>query len=105
MPKATLVNITATDNELILIASTGAGSSEVAHIKSGYNNPVAYQVVPQSILPAGNYTLTMIGINWGGPSAFKVSLTLDGAVTVFSSPANLPTDPGVTWTQSVAITV
>jgi len=103
MATTTKVRVTATDNELYIIASTPAGSTEIAHVKSGYNNPVEYTVVPQSIMPGGAYTLTMIGINWGGPSAFKVTLTTGGTDTVYTGPTNLPT--GGTWTQVVPITV
>ncbi len=104
MAKIVKIQVTATDNELYLIASTPAGSSEICHLKSGFNNPVNYVVVPQSILAAGNYTLTVLGINWGGPSAFTVILTpATGAPITVSGGANLP--PGGTWSQAVAITV
>ncbi|HEY2116813.1 MAG TPA: hypothetical protein VGJ51_17080 [Candidatus Angelobacter sp.] len=73
--KTTHIHVSKTDNELYIIASTGAGSSEIVHIKSGYNNPVLYDVTPQSILPPGDYDLTVVGINWGGPWAFDVTLT------------------------------
>lgn len=104
--QTTLINVSATDNELYLIASTGAGSSEIVHIKSGYNNPVSYQVVPQSILAPGNYNLTMVGINWGGPTNFKVTLTTGGAAQSYGASSNGASAPvGVFWTQSIAITV
>ncbi len=67
-----MIEVTQCDNELILIASTPAGSSTLCHLKSGYNAPVRYQVDPSHILPAGHYTLEMIGINWGGPGAWEV---------------------------------
>jgi hypothetical protein len=104
MAKIVKIQVTATDNELYILASTPNGSSEICHIKSGFNNPVNYVVVPQSILPAGNYTLTVLGINWGGPSAFKVILTdSTGANTPVSGGAGLP--PGGTWSQAISITV
>jgi hypothetical protein len=103
MATTTKIHVTACDNELYILASTPAGSSEICHLKSGYNNPVNYEVTPQSILPPGNYTLTMIGINWGGPTAFKVTLITGGVSQVHSGGTG--TNPGVTWSQAVAITV
>jgi hypothetical protein len=99
--KTTHIHVSKTDNELYIIASTAAGSSEIVHIKSGYNNPVVYDVIPQSILPPGNYDLTVVGINWGGPWAFDVALTppvagLSGAGTG---------TVGVVFSKTVAITV
>ena len=104
MAKIVKIQVTQTDNELYILVSTPAGSSEVVHIKSGFNNPVNYVVIPQSILPAGAYTLTVLGINWGGPSGFNVTLTdSTGATTQVSGGTNLPT--GGCWCQAVAITV
>jgi|HubBroStandDraft_5_1064220.scaffolds.fasta_scaffold1642229_1 hypothetical protein len=102
MASTTMINVTATDNELYLIASTPAGSAEIGHIVSGYNNPVSYKVVPHSVLPPGNYSLTMVGINWGGPAAFDVVLTPAQAGTSYSS-ASAPV--GVVWTKTVPMTV
>lgn len=103
-PKITKIQATACDNEMYVIASTPAGSSELFHIKSGYNNKVNYEVIPQSILPPGNYTLTVLGINWGGPSVFTVVLTpASGSPITVSGGSGLPT--GGTWSQAVAITV
>ena len=103
MATTTKIHVTACDNELYILASTPAGSSEICHLKSGYNNPVEYVVVPQSILPNGAYTLTMVGINWGGPQAFKVTLTTSGVDTPYTAPAS--TAVGANWTVAVPITV
>ena len=73
MATTTKIHVTATDNELYILASQPSGSSEIAHIKSGCNNPVEYVVTPQSILPSGAYTRIMAGIKRGGPSGFKSS--------------------------------
>lgn len=103
-PKIIKIQATACDNEMYVLVSTPSGSSELFHIKSGFNNPVNYVVIPQSILPAGAYTLTVIGINWGGPSAFTVILTPSaGAPITVSGGAGLPT--GGTWSHAEAITV
>ena len=54
--------------------------------------------------PAGAYTLTVIGINWGGPSGFTVILTPSpGAPITITGGTGLPT--GGTWSHAVAITV
>ena len=104
MSKIVKIQATACDNELSVVASTPAGSSELFHLKSGFNNPVNDTVIPQSILPAGPYTLTAIGLNWGGPSAFKVILTdANGSSNTLSGGTGLPT--GGVWSQAVAITV
>jgi len=103
MAKTTNIAVSACDNELYIIASTVSGTSEICHITSGAGNPVSYKVIPQSILPPGNYSLTMIGINWGGPSGFKVDLTTGGVVQNFASTPN--TSVGVVWTVTVQIQV
>ena len=98
---ATNVHVTACDNELYIIATTAAGSSEILHMTSGYNNPVNYLVTLDSVLPKGTYELDMIGINWGGPAAFTVTVGTHPPVT-YSNP-NAPV--GVVWTQKVSVTV
>ena len=99
----TKIEVQACDNELYILASQPAGSSELLHIKSGYNNPVSNIFVPQSILPKGNYTLIMVGINWGGPQGFKVIVTTNGTPTTYQAPAG--TNIGATWTVAVPMTV
>ena len=104
MSKIVKIQATACDNEMFVIASTPAGSSELFHIKSGYNNPVNYVVIPQSILAAGAYTLTVIGLNWGGPSAFTVILTPDsGSPITLSGGSGLPT--GGVWSAAAPMNV
>lgn len=90
------VKITACDNELLLIASNWNGSLMLATIKSGNERVVDFTIdivegatttplnlnglgkdltAPQSVaLPAGDYRLNIVGINWGGPAAFEVQL-------------------------------
>ncbi len=103
MATTTKIHVTACDNELYILASTPHGSSEICHLKSGFNNPVEYVVIPQSILAVGAYTLIMVGINWGGPQAFKVILTTGGVDTPHTAPAS--TAVGANWTVAVPITV
>jgi hypothetical protein len=77
MAQTTLIEVTKTDNELYIIAvpENGRASAVIGHITSGFENPVEYKVIPQSILAPGEYTLVLIGINWGGPQQFSVTLT------------------------------
>jgi len=104
MAQIVKIQVTGCDNELYIFVSTPAGSSEICHLKSGFNNPVNYVVVPQSILPAGSYTLTILGINWGGPSGFSVTLTpSSGPAIPITGGTGLPA--GGTWSQAIAITV
>lgn len=108
MATTTKISVTACDNELYLIALPSASpanfaGSQIVHIVSGFNNPVQYSVIPQSILSAGNYTLVMIGINWGGPQAFTVVLTTGGVDTTYTAPAG--TSIGANWTLAVPMTV
>ena len=97
----TAINVKFVDNELYIIAipSNGMASIELFHYKSGFNDPMNVTIVPQHVLANGNYTLSFVGINWGGPSKFTVSLT--GGPTVTLPPISVP---GVVST-SVAITV
>jgi len=99
--KITNINVSKTDNELYILASTGSGSSEIVHIKSGFNNAVAYDVIPQSILAAGTYDLTVVGINWGGPWAFEVTLTPGPNVLQGSGTGTV----GVVFSKTMQITV
>lgn len=99
----TQIQVTAADNELLLIASTPAGSFELLHYKSGYNKPVNVTVYPGAILPTGTYSLTMIGINWGGPSNYKVVVTAGGTPTTYTGGGN--STVGANWTQTVSMAV
>jgi hypothetical protein len=104
------IHVKAVDNELYILASNGAGSSEICHLKAGNNNKVDYTVIlPKSILPPGAYTLIMVGINWGSGYAFSVDLIGPAGVppTPYTAPPSPPAPPnvGVVWTVSVPITV
>jgi hypothetical protein len=94
------INITACDNEIIILAyqntSTFEGSFELCRVSSGYGNVVnvtlnlsegAYTKslvlngvpgplnVTQTInLPAGSYKLLLLGINWGGGQEYKINV-------------------------------
>jgi hypothetical protein len=99
----TQIQVTAADNEIMLIASTPAGSSELLHYKSGFNKPVNVTIFPGAILATGLYTLTIIGVNWGGPANFTVIVTTDGQAQTFHDGGN--TAPGSVWFQAVSMNI
>ena len=78
----TAINVKFVDNELYIIAipSNGMASSELFHYMSGFNDPMNVTIIPKHVLAAGTYTLCFVGINWGGPSQFSISLTGGPAV-------------------------
>jgi len=48
--------------------------------------PINYTLPNIDILPAGNYTLLLIGINWGGPANFSLTVNhTTGPATVLST--------------------
>lgn len=99
----TQIQVTAADNEILLLASTPAGSSTLLHYKSGYNKPVNVTLYPGAILAPGAYSLTMVGINWGGPSAYRVIVTTDGTNQTYAGGGSQ--NVGVVWSQTIPITV
>lgn len=104
MATTTQIRVTAVDNELYLLASQEpCTSSELCHIKSGDGRAVDVTIVPQSVLPAGSYTLIMIGINWGEEQAFSVTVTTGGVDKAYTAPPS--TAIGANWTVAVPITV
>ena len=117
------ISISACDNELYVIAYQDATSYQLAHILSGHTNSVdvtitvargPYSQEPQTYngvngplnasysvaIPAGNYTLLAVGINWGGPINFAVSL--DGAALSGSSTGS---SVNVVWQANTALAV
>ena len=100
--KTTKISVTAVDNEIYLIASQPSGSSELIHLKSGYHAPVNYSFNPSHILASGDYDLTMVGLNWGGPGTFSVTVTTDGNDETYSASNS---DVGVIFHTTVAISV
>jgi L-asparaginase len=95
---ANVINVTACDNELIIMTYQENASYELCRILSGNNNTVNVQLniqegpyqgsltfngvttplnVPNPItvtVPAGEYQLLLLGINWGGPTQFTVNV-------------------------------
>ena len=93
---ANSIHVTACDNELIIIAYQGTVSYEIGRILSGNNNQVdvtfsitngpfmgsmtfsnVYTPIGAKVntcLPAGNYSLLLLGVNWGLTTNFKVNV-------------------------------
>ncbi len=99
---STLLNVTACNNELYIIASSPYGSSEVCHIQSGYNQTWNYSIDLSYVLQPGTYNLTMIGITWGGSAAFTVAI---GETTYQATSDNAVVSVGLYWTESVTVTI
>lgn len=82
------INVTECDNELIGLAvpSDGSSSVELFDFKLGGGiaaAPINYTVPNLNILQPGNYTLVFVGINWGGPANFEVTVNhASGPATV-----------------------
>lgn len=79
------ISVKYVDNELIILASTGSGSLEICHIKSGYKEQTPLNIYLGAILPVlpddQSYNLIVIGINWGGQTSFDLELTWKDAPT------------------------
>ena len=110
MSQLTNITIDYVDNELYVLAYNNDGrpgwmSSELAHFKGGSNQLQTYSWNPaaNAVLPPGNYTLLLIGINWGGPSNFKGSVTIGGTTHPLAVTPTSAT--GVTYTQELKFTV
>jgi hypothetical protein len=101
----TQIQVTACDNELFLIAipSEGVASTELLHYSSGFAQPVNVTLFPGAVLPTGSYTLSMIGINWGGPSSYSVIVTTDGVATTYTGGGSDAVGPD--WINNVPISV
>lgn len=111
------LNITATDNQLLIIAYQFNASWEIGTIFSGGGNTVDVTIPIRSgiyqgqiklngvrdplsgnypiYLARGDYRLALIGIKWGGGTSFNVEF--DGQT--LSGPGGNPGN-GVVWTPS-----
>ncbi|WDE03798.1 hypothetical protein SG34_020805 [Thalassomonas viridans] len=56
-----------------------------------------------SKLVEGDNTLLILGINWGGPSTFKGSLTVNGAVSHFHKMYDASAPRGLLWSDTFVI--
>ena len=112
------ITTTACDNELVILAYQEGASFELCQILSGNSQPVnvtlgiqpgtyqntivlngVNQPLKQSInqtLPAGTYSILMLGVNWGGPSQFNINLNGSSYELTFNpnGPAGLTFNPG-----------
>jgi len=99
------IEVTQCDNELLGLAvpSGGTFSVELFLFKLGGGisvAPINYTVQNAGLLPPGNYTLLLVGINWGGPSNFKVTVNYKtGPATVLTYGQQNP-GVGVVWTPA-----
>lgn len=123
------INITAVDNELVIIAYQWDISYIVARILSGNSKKVSVNLTinqgnysgpftangvnnpidePNAVitLPAGNYSLVGIGIDWGGPQQFQAVITTNAnpATVTWSSPYQ-STGDGVVWNSGTPIQI
>ncbi len=119
---ANTIHVTACDNELIILAYQWGVSYELCRILSGNSNAVdltftinaglytgsmtfndvntALNASLNTYLPAGDYSLLLIGVNWGGPTQFNVDVN--------GNPYNSPggSAAGCIWTPDpIAVTV
>ncbi len=100
------IRVDKVDNELYILASSMSGGSELCHIKVGYNRSGAYTLYPPTILAPGSYDLTFIGINWGGPTQFSVTIMADDKQShSYGDSSNGDGKIGVVWNKTVSITV
>ena len=98
------ISVKQVDNELIVLAMNNTSSQVICHMKGGNANPVSFAGTVNGILPSGSYNILLIGINWGGPANFSVTLTINGTATVYNY-ANPGAPIGVVWNQVVPVTV
>lgn len=114
---ANTINLTACDNQVVIIAFQWGVSYEICSISSGnsnsvnvnlnlvagdYTNGVSLNGVNGPIsgdysvaIPSGTYNLSVVGINWGGPTQFQFSLNEQ----TYSFPFQQEGALGVVWTQ------
>jgi hypothetical protein len=96
------IQVTQCDNELIGLAVPSAGtfSSELFHFKLGggiASAPINYTLPNLGLLPPGDYTLLLMGINWGGPSNFHVTVNYTSGPATVLNYGNAGPGIGVVW--------
>lgn len=110
MPDKTVKNVREivvgnVDNELYIIASNQNESIELCHIKSGYHYGDSCKFSPPAILSTGDYMLIFVGINWGGPSGFQVTIKGDTDLSIGLEESTDSKAVGVYWRDVVNISV
>lgn len=106
MSNITAIDISYVDNELYVLAipSSQTASTEVIHYNSGNSASSNISIVPINILSPGDYTLSFVGVNWGGPSYFNIQLSYsDGSNKSLDSENS--TTVGVVFTANESVTV
>jgi hypothetical protein len=104
LSNVTEINVKTVDNEFYIIASTPSMTSELLHVSNGVIPTVSYIVNPAHVLPGGTYSLTFVGINWGGPWGFSVTITSSSGTFTYGNSSNAAT-VGVVWSETLTITV
>lgn len=104
MGQLTNIQVNGVDNELYITAFAWGTSVEICHLKGGNAHPITFSGNANGILTTGTYTILMVGINWGGPAAYDVQLTIDGVAQKYNFSDNSG-KTGVVWTQMVDITI
>lgn len=103
MGQLTKIRVVECDNELTVKAAQFGQSVQLFNLKSGFGTFTEFACVPSAFVVTGDYTLVLIGENYGGPQKFKVILTIDGADVEYLSPDS--TKVGVSWEQSIPVSI
>ncbi len=121
---ANTIQVTACDNELIVLAYQSGASFELCQVLSGNLNTVSVtltinagtntgtqifngttgplNITASTNLTSGQYSLLILGINWSGQSQFTV--VVDG--TTYSFPLQQDAPSGLVWNPGpISITV
>jgi hypothetical protein len=91
-----LLNIYNADNELAVFVN----GRKVYSRKTEFDPPLNERIDLVPFLRSGTNLLTLIGINWGGPSAFDCALTL-GNQTHRHAEAHPNPGNGVVWERMI----
>ena len=115
-----IIQITACDNELIVIAFGWDISYQICNIKSGNNQPVNVNInitngvylgsqdlngvnnkLDETVvvsIPSGKYELVVAGINWGAETNFEIALNGISFSPISDSKTQ---EKGVVWTPTI----
>lgn len=108
------INVTACDNELIILAYQWGASFELCRVLSGNSNSVNVNIslnagsymgpvvlngvnnpLNQNLtvyLPTGTYSLLLLGVDWGGPEQFTVDVNGNNYALPYGNSAD-----GLVW--------
>lgn len=100
------IKVSDVDNELYILAYQWGMSSELLHIKGGNYHKDAVKFEVDGILNDGEWTVLIVGINWGGPAKFTVTYTYsDGTVRNINGPTPATQASGIVFTDEEKIRV